>query len=86
MNITEAEAAFRDLVAAMERDRDSAIQRSPQARRDLDTALSAAQAALDHLKHGRSDAAANLWKRNAALRLVARQYDVEFDRVTAALE
>ena len=86
MNIKEAEAAFEELVGAIERDRDSALQRSPQARRDLDIALSTAQAALEHLKNGRGEAAANLWKRNAALRLVARQYDVEFDRVTAALE
>ena len=86
MNIKEAEAAFQDLVGMMERERDSALHRSPQARRDLDIALSTAQAALEHLKNGRGEAAANLWKRNAALRLVARQYDVEFERITAAFE
>lgn len=86
MNIKEAEAAFEDLARAIERDREVAVQRSPQARRDLDIALSTAQAALEHLKNGRADAAANLWKRNAALRLVAKHYDLEFDRLTAAFE
>lgn len=86
VNTNEVLAGFQELVAAMQRDRDSAVQRSPQARRDLDTALATAQAAFEHLKNGRPEAAMNLWKRNTALRLVARQYDLDFERVSAAFE
>jgi hypothetical protein len=86
MDLKEAEAAFRDLISAIERDRESLIQRSPLFRRDLDNALGAAQSALKNLAQGKADIALNLWKRNQALRLIARNYDTESERITAALE
>ncbi len=85
MDLMEAEAGFRDLISAMERDRESVVQRNPVLRRDFDNALGTAQTALQQIKLGRAEVAKNLWTRNAALRLIARQYDTESDRITAAL-
>lgn len=84
MDLKEAEIAFRELIQAMERDREAAIQRSPHLRRDFDNALGAAQSALDNLKRGRADVARNLWTRNPALRIVGRNYDPD-DRITGML-
>jgi hypothetical protein len=86
MDLKEAEAAFRDLIAAMERDRESLTQRNPVLRRDFDNALGSAQTAVQQLKLGRGEIAKNLWTRNPALRTIARQYDTESDRINAALE
>lgn len=85
MDFKELEAAFRDLISAIERDRDALIQRSPLYRRDLDNALGAAQTALKAVGQGKADIARNLWTRNPSLRMIARNYDVESERITAAL-
>jgi hypothetical protein len=86
MDLKETEAAFRDLISVIERDRDSLIQRSPLYRRDIDNALGAAQSALKYLGQGKADIARTLWLKNPALRLIARNFDVESDRITAAFE
>lgn len=85
MDVNEVEAAVRELMSAMERDREYAIQRSPVYRRDFDNAIGAVQTALDHIKKGRTDSLKTLWTKNVALRAVARNYDDEFARVSAAL-
>jgi hypothetical protein len=82
----ELELAFRELIAAMERGREWAIQRSPLLRRDFDNALGAAQKAVEQLRLGKIEVARNLWVKNPALRAIARQYDAESERVSAAFE
>ena len=82
----EAEVAFRELIAAMERGREGAIQRSPVLRRDFDSAIGAAQKAVEQLRLGKFDVARNLWTKNAPLRAIARQYDAEAERISAVFE
>ena len=86
MDLKEAETAFRDLISVMEQNRDAVMQRNPILRRDFDNALGAAQTALQQVKLGRGEVAKTLWSRNSALRMIARQYDTESDRVSAALD
>jgi hypothetical protein len=85
MDVKEIEVAVKELKDALERDRLSAIQRSPVYRRDFDNAIGAVETALDHLKHGRTDSLRTLWMKNVALKSIARNYD-EFCRVADALE
>ena len=86
MDVNEVEAAVKDLMAVLERDRETVIQRSPVHRRDFDNALGTVQTILDHLKHGRTDSIRNVWTKSAALRAIARNYDDEFSRVSAGLQ
>lgn len=86
VDIKEAETAFRELISAMERDRELAVQRSPVHRRDFDNALGAAHTALKNLAQGKVVVARNLWTRNTALRSIARTYDAHSARIETILE
>jgi hypothetical protein len=86
MDVNEVDAAIKDLMAALERDREGVIQRSPVHRRDFDNAIGTVQTLLDHMKHGRTDSVRNVWTKSVALRAISRNYDDEFCRVSAALQ